>query len=1104
MSNMLKNEHWFTLLSTDELSAAAALYREPLYKYAADDSPEIHILFVGISPKADTFLRLSIVIGQMLNKTFHVHVLAPDANDYRKELHASATGLEQYTNICGNMPVSQPLVVFDFVDQKALNSRQTGKMIRERYLDRCRYIVADMDKKDVLLSSLASACKNANHASIVLYTGSTEIKPGPNFRLYSLDTWNEKTHAACIHLSRQAFRLHYHYDRKYGSIGQSQDESFLAFVGENAKSASGSRYSQYANLTAILHMKYKLASIGIDPSAGRQKTMEKCGRLLYGSDKTLYDELTALEHRRWMMEKLLLGFRAPTLAEMVHHCYNGVKASDKWWSGEHQFHNCLVESLPRSKSSLRGLTFSQWENLCGINLSLNEAIRKIQSSGFDALDQVSLTVHYLAGQKMLNLVSQIQEHIHKLSADIDLILQSGITVPDHLKRPDVELKSWIPLLASSGDATKLPRLIVNLKAYTRALSLSESLITAITDSLYSLAKLAREYHGLKDYKAMDEDIIDLLAHIYMPENATVLKIGAESSILDNITAPLLIEPSHLILTDVSQKDADIIAEFFRRRGDFLETEYHPVSKTDSRTRMSQLKNLILRTHKQEGMLIVDLTGASIAEMLNITEYIRTEAPDAAVIISNCQNQTVTNIHNFPEAACIRLVQKLFTDEIFQLIGAQKQHRNDEGDAINLRSESKLLWDFYNNHADRISEITVLLRAMINCTKHNQRVPLFMKMPDNPQYTPFQYHAMPVGLFQELQLEHILRELEKYRFVTDLNIIRHFNNTVSYSGSILSLLFKYPLIRNLLNLSAKHPMKLSFSPGKVIFDFANKNTKDLYVNVEFKSGSYHRITLQRNKESGNFITEQLHAHLKKMANEDHTIKHAFLTKKNVLDKTSSMTERVYSVILPDTNMMYLHYHEKGKEADEDQRIFAYPTALIDSLLMAMEQANLIEDLNIKDYVSAQDGEAKKSVSFLFTSSATLNHLSTPGSFLESRIYSEACDLNLFDHVETNYKFAWDDQLNSTSNEFDVLCISGLHLLLISAKATEGIKEHLYEVSAMAKRLSSTAQPVIIYSDRNRVSKSHITRAKDMGVLLAYAEGGNEDETISAVLRRGMEK
>ena len=86
---------------------------------------------------------------------------------------------------------------------------------------------------------------------------------------------------------------------------------------------------------------------------------------------------------------------------------------------------------------------------------------------------------------------------------------------------------------------------------------------------------------------------------------------------------------------------------------------------------------------------------------------------------------------------------------------------------------------------------------------------------------------------------------------------------------------------------------------------------------------------------------------------------------------------------------------------------------------------------------------------------------------------------------------------------MLCVSGLRLLLISAKARDGAKEHLYEVCAMARRLSQTAQPVVVYSDRRRIPDSLLSRARSMGVLVAFAQGGSDDETISAVLRRAMD-
>lgn len=1100
MAAMQDANHWFTALTADELSAVVALYQKPLYQYADPDSGDLHILFVGTSERMKTFLRLSLVIGQMLNRTLHIHVLASDALACRDELKASAPCLCQYSNLGGGEGCAQPLALFDFVDHKSPNSASAGKRIRESCLGHCRYIVVDLPKGDALLKSLASSCSDVTHPCLVLYTGSTAVKPGPGFQLYSLDLMNRARRDALVQLSHQAFRLHCYYDRQYGYFpNKSREDTLQEFLhGESRGKRLDPHDIQYSNLTAVLHVKYKLASIGIPPRSGRRRIMAQCGRLLYGSSRELYEDLTVLEHRRWVMEKLLGGFHAPTMDEMYLHCYCGT--TNKWWSPGLHFHNCLVDSRPRRASSLRGLTVAQWDELSGIGLPMDEAGEKIAASPYDPLDQASLTVHYLAWKKMLDLSRQLRNaDIVQLSEHIDCALHSGRTAPDHLERPDRAIRDWMASLSGSMDASRQALILRELDAYAEALMLEKEGIEQLKGKLNRLATLAREYYGLKDYKTMDEDVIDLLAYLYMSDQAVVMKIGAGSSILDSIASSLLIEPARLVLTDALPEDAERIREFFAHRGGYLQTEYRPIPCEDAGARMAQLKRMIGSISKKlDAPLILDLTGASGSEILGITDYVRKSVPNAAVITCDCKTQAITSIHNFPESACIRMKQRLRTEEIFRLIGTRRQQRIDEGDALRLRDENDRFWHFYSCHADRISEINVLLRAMINCTRATGSKPLDIRLPDAPEYAGFQIFGKSAALFDSLRLGETLRELQALRAVRDLSITRNHDGTVDYQGSALASMLKEPAFRSYLELNTKHALKPVSADG-IALHYAEPGVRDLYVNVEFQSGGYQRLTLLRNREASGALPDRLQAFLNelKKAEDDPVIDFSTESDKPVRDEfnnPTNMIERVHSFITADPRMMYLRY--RGKKP----RVFAFPARDIIPILNDMKNAHLIEELRISD---CPDDQSRR-VSFLFTSSAALNHLSTPGSFLESRIYADATNLHLFDHVDTNYKFAWNSEKQAPVNEFDVLCVSGLRLLLISSKATNGTKEHLYEVSAMAKRLSRTAQPIVVYSDKSRVTDPVIRRARSMGVLLAFAQGGSEEETISAVLRRAMER
>lgn len=1093
-------EHWFTSLKPEQLASAVALYREPLFRYTAPQAQEMHILFVGTGHWMDTFLRLTLVVGQMLNKVLHVHVLAPDADGYRDKLFASAPELQQYADVNGSDFAGQsPLVVFDFANQAFLNTDKTVRLIGDRYLAQCHYIVADLENGDGLLQQLAARCSQLDQPAILLYTGSTGIKSSGHLKCYSLSREIPRTAPDCVQLSRLAFRLHYYYERQYRA-NKSIDEVLDIFTGKVTDPSYSPGTIQFSNLTAILHMKYKLASIGINPNSSRQRIMQKYARLLYGSNTDLYHALSALEHRRWLMEKVLAGFRKPSLEEMLVHCFDGSGLSDKWWNEALHFHNCLVPSTPHR--SLRGLTFEEWDEKSGVQLPDHEVSGHIAASGFDALDQASLGIHYLARKKMSELIGPLRDQLNRLRTQSQRALKDDRPALQAQLAAISGMESDLELLMQ-GDTARAEQILSQYQVCAEALQLSQD---QFQKTLKGYAKLARDYYGLRDYKDQDDDVIDLLCYVYIGHQATILKIGSQSSILDNIASSLLIEPEQLILVDAAEKDVPNMENFFRNKGGFLKMTYSPLASSEPGKRMAQLKAKIRRFYQpQERLLIIDLTGASGLEMLSITDYVRANAPKAAIITCDCKTQTISNIHNFPESACIRMKQKLHTDDVFCLIGASRQARIDTGDALRLRTDCDRLWQFYTSHADKISEVTEFVRGMVNCSAQSHRQPLFAFMPASPTYQPFQYSSMPGSLFNTFfKLREVLDALQQHSFIKDLRITSNLDGTVSYSGEALMELYKLPAFRNLLALQAKRPMRVAFAsiPDKGVkaeFTYSRDTDRALYVNVVFQCGTYHQLTVRRRKGSAPSIFDHIHNLMAQWADAK-TIDQLSMTS-TVNDKNSSSLEDDTYVFVAETEKMrYLAYNEDSKK-----KILSYHVSEIQKMLRAMLQAHLIEDLKMPDIKDNTDiPEIAFPVSFSFTSHSVLNHLSTPGSFLESRIFAEAVNLHLFDHVDTNYKIAWNDAEHPPINEFDVLCVKGLQILLISAKATDAQKEHMYEVMTMAQRLSHTAQPILVYSSKKRIKPSLISRAQDLGVMLAYAEGGDENETIAAVLRKALER
>lgn len=1107
MKKPIQQEHLFTALTEAEVLSAVTLFREPLYRYAGGTVPEMHVLLCGMDAYADAMLQTILVAGQMLERPLCVHVLAPNAPEYRARLVERAPMLEKFTDISGKQPAEQTLVRFEFVKMTRFDLTASGEIL-SRLLGVCRYIVVDLPRKTTLMKKIVAQCQASEQTRLVCHTGEPETKPAGKLRFRRIDRWDAAARECSLRLSWRAFRLSYSYDRYYGPQSTPMAASLASFRDP------GNRYVQRANLLAVLHTGYKIASIGVNAAGRRASIMAGCASMLYGADRTKYDALTALEHRRWMMEKILEGYHSPTMNELLTCCFNGERLADKWWSNDRQFHNCLCISRPRSQSSLLALKPAKWNQYAGQELTQAEAIRRIEDSGFDPLDQMSLLVHYLAGQKLKEMDPDVERGLARLKENMDRFSPPISEAEKKKKAPprqDEVISTWFAQVQCGSELHREAEMYRRLSSAVQEYGLPAEPVAALQTALSRYVRLAREFYGLKDYKCMDESVVELPLLMYtMPTPITLVKVG-KTGLLENVASALLIEPQKLILTDLSGAEVDHVAAFFAGRGGFLDVVGKSIGAEGDSQRISRLKRLI-RGCCSEGFCVVDVTGADGVEMLDIVSYIREEKLEAAVITCDSAAQRIRNLYNFPEADCIRGQISLRVGEVFELMGAtQVLDRNDEYDALEVLTRWKELWGFYDRNKKAISGVRNLISIMVNAHAAEKRDPAFSEESRDDCFEKFEYFSMSRVQFDALRIGELLTELQRHRYVRNLNIASTVRSTVDYSGEMNWVLLQSPCMSSLLRMDAK-AIALRAVPkpgGGMGLEFLDEKERALYVNVEFAPGSLKHVTLWQNTQSDDEVSRVPPSILRMLkSREDSGAITGYNVKKG--DASSEfVNEKVCTFVERDANMVCISCRDKlGR-----QRAFSHPREDVVRLLGEMRQARLIHDLITSEYVKESTGEKMLCCAFRFTSAADRNHLLSTGSFLESRVFAEAMELGIFDEVRTNYKFKW-DQRSGSQNEFDVLMTLGLRVFIVSCKATESLKEHLYEVSALAKRFANTARPIIVYADKSRVRESDRKRAKDLGVMIAYAECSNTkpdgtsnnknekveaDETITAVLK-----
>lgn len=140
-------------------------------------------------------------------------------------------------------------------------------------------------------------------------------------------------------------------------------------------------YNHDACISTVLSIKYKLHWLGIDlaalgpEEAARRFAQSGCGTAKKNAD--LKNKLVCMEHRRWVAEKLCLGWRRITdLTE----CLSGPTRDER-----HKRHVCIVRSRPDQKLSSdfgSSSNFSKWDTATEEELD-----------GLDELDRMSVELH---------------------------------------------------------------------------------------------------------------------------------------------------------------------------------------------------------------------------------------------------------------------------------------------------------------------------------------------------------------------------------------------------------------------------------------------------------------------------------------------------------------------------------------------------------------------------------------------------------------------------------------------------------------------------------------------------------------------------------------
>jgi len=284
-------------VNNDILQAGIMLEQTPVYEYA--DGDVLNVVFVGEFEALYTYVSFVATTAQVLDKPLKIHIVSSDMQ-FSEKLLRKAPLLVEYSNLGGE--VEEPYVEFYFY-----SSLSETKSLAHRYA--------------IVASEYASTIQNTLKALVKMYSSESDKKAIVNYvcpDTYKIETPKHITlnhlevgrHRKVIdRLGEMAFRLHYLYMK----------ESDPQYNYEKCREEfSSDGYSQTSSLASILHCKYKLNSIGINPRSTKSNVIKAYDKIVFCSDKSVWNSLVYLEHKRWMLYTMLPDIIILRLSRLIN------------------------------------------------------------------------------------------------------------------------------------------------------------------------------------------------------------------------------------------------------------------------------------------------------------------------------------------------------------------------------------------------------------------------------------------------------------------------------------------------------------------------------------------------------------------------------------------------------------------------------------------------------------------------------------------------------------------------------------------------------------------------------------------------------------------
>lgn len=756
------------LIGRDELMTYMVVEKYPLYRYRNSDG-DIHVLCIGGGVFVQQMILTLISCGQMLDGRLHIHVVSNETEVRIKcKLLEKAPELKKYSNIDGKSQFEY--VTFSFEKVEDILNEPVCKGVLDRYSTAHYLLVSlgnnrsNMDTANLCAKILFEKAGENHRRVVINYYCAEDVanNTSGNIKKQKMPDWIEVnafgnslsgyTNTMRV-LGMRTLRVAHLYDRLSDS---------RTSLWESAKKLIADNYAQKSSCASAIHLKYKLASAGIDPDS--ENLPEIIGKYFETLSTEKRGRLLELEHRRWIMFMIADGYSCPDLHEIKLYGFetigdpSGAKFNNSWKCTNKKLHPCLVACNTRGRqiSPEAWEQYSTWE--------------QIAASDFDPLDKTSLLLHILSRHKCLqrqnkvkNLFAEIAGKLSSAEEEAAVFPAENMLQQDHfgaLKKilhvisHDICLE--VEQLTYKGDHGKLHALL-------RAFS---DLSINISEEVYQLTNMLSvfiEYASFKDYKEPDEVIVSFLPWLlYSGEKLTLIK-PVSKTIAENMTGPLAIEPVDLVY--LGMEDHAEWTMFLREQGYLGALEYRALHDHSVNAFYNAMEDVILQ---HQNKCVVDITGANECAVIAV-QRLTVKYANVAIIRSD-ETGVIEDIHRFGVAPAYKLTRGISAREIYMLHGAQEIPGTSGQYMIQLTAFAPALWRLFLEYK-QVWEMTTAFFAHRRTSGAGLWIE-GLKIDDTTQWKEYHRNTVAGSHWDTLQLTPIFEQLDRVGIIRKLSIKEH--------------------------------------------------------------------------------------------------------------------------------------------------------------------------------------------------------------------------------------------------------------------------------------------------------------------------------------------